>query len=254
MKKEEAGIGMEKIASSICMATYNGERFLREQLESILSQMQVDDELVIVDDASYDGTLAYLKSIGDRRIRLYCNVSNIGHVQSFAKVLSLARGTYILMADQDDVWIDGRLNIIREALATGPALISTNSEFIDSEGRTVSPLHPDLVEADSELYKTNIFRIFTGKAYYDGCAMGMRKELLKLVLPIPSYVESHDLWIAMAANIARSNRHLSLKTLRRRVHENNASVVSRTFLLKLMSRVIFLLSYLHISFRLITRY
>lgn len=254
MKKEEVSIGMEKITSSICMATYNGERFLREQVESILSQMQLDDELVIVDDASNDGTLAYLESIGDRRIRVYCNPTNIGHVQSFAKVISLARGTYILMADQDDVWIDGRLNTIREALTNGPALVSTNSEFIDSEGRMILPLHPDLVEADSNRYITNILRIFTGKAYYDGCTMGLRRELLRLVLPIPNYVESHDLWIAMAGNAARTNRHLARYTLRRRLHGNNASVVSRSLLRKLMSRVIFLLSYLHISLRLITRY
>jgi glycosyltransferase involved in cell wall biosynthesis len=254
MKKEEAGIGMEKVNSSICMATYNGERFLREQVESILSQMQEGDELVIVDDASTDGTLSYLKSIADRRIRVYCNSFNIGHVQSFSKVIGLARGTYILIVDQDDIWIDGRLKTIREALSTGPALVSTNSEFIDRDGRRISPLHPDLVEADSERYNTNIFRIFTGKAYYDGCAMGMRKELLRLVLPIPHYVESHDLWIAMAGNAARSNRHLAQYTLRRRIHGNNASIISRPLLHKLMSRVIFLFSLLHISFRLITRY
>jgi glycosyltransferase involved in cell wall biosynthesis len=254
MKNEESDLGMEKVASSICMATYNGERFLQEQVESILSQIQVDDELVIVDDASTDGTLAYLKSIRDRRLRVYSNASNIGHVQSFAKAISLAHGMYILMADQDDIWIDGRLNIFREALAIGPGLVSTNSEFIDSEGRMISPLHPDLLEADSERHITNIFRIFTGKAYYDGCAMGLRRELLRLVLPIPNYVESHDLWIAMAGNLAKTNRHLARYTLRRRVHGNNASVVKRSLFLKLISRVIFLLSYLHISLRLTTRY
>lgn len=239
---------------SVCMATYNGERFLREQVESILSQMQQNDEFVIVDDASNDGTIDFLNSIGDPRIRVYRNELNIGHVKSFSKVMGLAKGRYILMADQDDIWIEGRLSVIKEALMSGSALVSTNSEFIDSDGNYIIPLHPDLVEADSERYFTNIIRIFTGKAYYDGCTMGMKKDLLRLVLPIPDYVESHDLWIAMAANTIRSNRHLSVYTLRRRVHGNNASVVSRSLYMKLMSRVIFFISWLHISLRLITRF
>jgi len=235
------------------MATYNGERYLAEQVDSILYQMGEKDELVVVDDASNDGTVGYLKSIGDPRIRIYRNESNIGHVQSFASAIGLARGKYILMADQDDVWIEGRLCTMRDSLSAGSALVSTNTEFIDSQGRMIPPLHPELAEADSCRYLTNIAKIFTGKAYYDGCAMGLREELRRLVLPIPGYVESHDLWIAMAANVARSNRHLACCTLRRRVHGSNASVVSRPLLSKLISRSIFLLSLLHIGLRLIRR-
>jgi glycosyltransferase involved in cell wall biosynthesis len=253
MKSTDINYKMEKISASICMATFNGQRYIQEQVESIISQMEIDDELVIIDDASNDGTVDYLESIGDPRIRIYHNASNIGHVQSFAKVLSLAQGQYLFMADQDDIWIKGRLSIIRAALAAGSELVSTNSKFIDGENRIITPLHPDLLEADSNRYTRNIFRIFTGKAYYDGCSMGLRKELLRLVLPIPSYVESHDLWIAMAANLAKSNKHLESYTLYRRMHGNNASIVSRSLVRKLLSRVVFLLSLFQISLRQITR-
>jgi glycosyltransferase involved in cell wall biosynthesis len=238
---------------SVCMATYNGERYLPEQVASILAQLGSGDELVVVDDASKDATAAYLQSIGDSRIRVYRNTSNLGHVQSFAKVIGLARGPYILMADQDDLWIEGRLSAIRDALAQGFALVSTNSEFMDGEGRPIPALHADLVEADSNRYVTNIAKIFTGHAYYDGCAMGLREELRQLVLPIPAYVESHDLWIAMVANMAGSNAHLARRTLRRRVHGTNASVVSRPIGRKLWSRAIFILSLLHIGQRLLKR-
>jgi glycosyltransferase involved in cell wall biosynthesis len=242
-----------KTTASICMATYNGERYLPEQINSIISQMGVTDELVVVDDASDDGTVSYLNSVGDPRIRVYSNGCNIGHVQSFAKVIGLARGAYILMADQDDVWNEGRLGEMIEALAAGPLLVSTNSEFINSEGRKIPPLHPSLDDKDSGRHLSNIVRIFTGKAYYDGCAMGLREELRRLILPIPGYVESHDLWIAMAANVAKSNRHLQRFTLRRRVHGKNASVVNRSLFRKLKSRAIFLVSWLHIIVRLIIR-
>jgi len=236
---------------SVCMATYNGARFLPAQINSILSQLSVDDELVIVDDASSDDTVKYLSSLDDPRIRIYCNTSNIGHVQSFSKVINLAQGKFILMADQDDIWINGRVAAMCDALVTGPALVSTNSKFIDEKGEEIKPLHPNLLEEDSASYISNIVRIFTGRAFYDGCAMGLREELRRLVLPIPNYVESHDLWIAMSANIARSNRHLARYTLCRRVHGSNASVVRRPFVRKLRSRAIFLFSLLHIALRLL---
>ncbi|MCX8487204.1 MAG: glycosyltransferase [Crocinitomicaceae bacterium] len=234
---------------SVCMATYNGLLYLGEQLASILIQMNTNDELVIVDDASNDGTFDYLKKISDPRVRVISNASNLGHVKSFEKALGLARGRFILMADQDDVWLDGRLHNMRDALEAGVALVSTNSEFMDGEGRVIPPLHPDLYAEDSSFHFLNIFLIFIGNAYYDGCAMGLRAELLGIVLPIPSYVESHDLWIAMAANAIGSNLHLASPTLRRRVHGGNASVVSRPFVRKILSRIVFLLSLFHIVFR-----
>lgn len=253
MTKTTAKQERSSTAISVCMATYNGEHFLAEQVSSILAQLAIDDELVVVDDASKDGTVAYLESLSDPRIRVYRNTENLGHVQSFAKVIELAKGTYILMADQDDIWIEGRLSALRQALDAGSALVSSNSEFIDGEGRPIPPLHPDLLAEDSARHAVNIARIFSGHAYYDGCSMGMTQELRDAVLPIPGYVESHDLWIAMTANAARSNAHLASRTLRRRIHANNASVMSRSLTRKLWSRVIFLLSLLHIGFRLLTR-
>ena len=238
---------------SICMATYNGERYLPEQLASILAQMDASDELLVVDDASRDGTVGYIDGLGDPRIRVVRNEVNLGHVQSFARAIGMASQPYILMADQDDIWLEGRLAAIRDALAAGPALVSTNSEFIDGEGRPAPPLHPDLSETDSARHAANIARIFTGHAHYDGCAMGLRQELRNFVLPIPRYVESHDLWIAMAANVAGSNAHLARRTLRRRVHGGNVSLISRSLARKLWSRAIFLLSLLHIGQRLLIR-
>lgn len=238
---------------SVCMATYNGERYLPEQVASILAQLAPTDELIIVDDASRDGTVAYLESLGDPRIRIHRNKANLSHVQSFAKAIGLASGRHILMADQDDIWIEGRLDALRAALEAGAALVSSNSEFMDGEGRPIPPLHPNLLAKDSARHAVNIARIFTGHAHYDGCSMGMSPGLRDLVLPIPSYVESHDLWIAMAANAARSNVHLALPTLRRRVHGNNASIMNRSLTRKLWSRAIFLLSLLHIGQRLLTR-
>jgi len=235
---------------SVCMATYNGERYLQEQVESILLQLESTDELIVVDDSSDDGTINLLRAIGDQRIIIHRNNSNLGHVQTFSKAISLASNPIILMADQDDIWVTGRVAKMLKALEEkGVDLVSSNSDFIDSEGRPIPPLHVGLSEADSRCYGANIMRIFMGKAFYDGCAMGFRSSLRDLILPIPNYVESHDLWIAMASNIAKSNIHLVCITLKRRIHDQNASVKNRLFKAKIRSRAVFLISLFHLSFR-----
>ena len=235
---------------SVCMATYNGEPYLAEQVASILSQLDANDELVVVDDASRDGTVAYLQSLADPRIRIFRNEHNLGHVQSFGKVISLARHDHILMADQDDVWLDGRVRAMREALSAPSAmLVSTNSEFMDGAGRPIPPLRDGIRAEDSRTHLRNILGIFSGTMAYDGCAMAFHKRLVPLLLPFPKYVESHDLWIAMAGNVVRSNVHLDRSTLRRRVHGKNASIVQRPLHQKLWSRAVFLLSLAQIALR-----
>jgi len=250
MKRIFSSNASYKINVSVCMATYNGEKFIREQIESILSQLREFDELVIVDDASADGTLSYLSNIADDRVHIHINSSNIGHVQSFAKSISLAKGRYIVLADQDDIWIEDRLYNMLDPLIGGHFLVSTNSKFINEGGELISPLHSDLCAADSSRYLLNISRIFTGNAFYDGCTMAFREDFRKLILPIPQYVESHDLWVAMAGNVARSNVHMSIYSLYRRIHISNASVVNRPMSKKLVSRIVFLISLIHIGFRL----
>ena len=88
-----------------------------------------------------------------------------------------------------------------------------------------------------------------GRAYYYGCAMAFNKKLNKIILPFPEYIESHDLWIAMAANMIHENAHIEDVVLQRRIHGNNASVVDRTLKAKLNSRLIFIKSYIELKRR-----
>lgn len=236
---------------SVCMATFNGENYLHLQVASIIAQMAPDDELIIIDDASTDGTMALLQGIDDPRIQVTRNEKNLGHVQSFAKAITLANRQLIFMSDQDDIWVSGRASAMCDALSAGAALVSTNSGFINAGGEPVPPLQPGLKQSESCHHWGNIWRIFNGNAAYYGCAMALREELRDIILPIPAYVESHDLWIAMAANLAGNNQHLERITLLRRIHGTNASVISRPVLQKLWSRVIFARSFIQIASRII---
>lgn len=235
---------------SVCMATYNGEKYIEIQLKSIINQLSENDEIIIVDDCSTDDTVKMIKLINDYRIKIYFNKINRGHVFSFGRAISLANNDVIFMSDQDDIWLDGRVSIMnKELMKKNTLLVSTNTNFINFQGNIIEYKVDELQSIDSNKNFGNIIGIFTGKAGYYGCAMVFKKELKEIILPIPKYVESHDLWIALAANLLKSNSHCDANTLSRRVHSNNASIVSRNVFLKLGSRIIFVISIFQLVFR-----
>lgn len=240
----------ENIRISVCMASYNGEMFILEQLNSILAQLGDQDEIVIIDDKSKDSTVFLIKSLNDSRIRLFVNEKNLGVNKSFERAIRLATGRYIFMSDQDDIWTPDRVSVMLDSLIKdGSIVVSGNTEAIDAQGNAIKYNFGKLFKKDSTAYKQNIRKIFLGKAYYYGCAMAFSSELKNIILPFPRYLESHDLWIAMAANILKSNTHLESIVLKRRIHGNNASVINRNIFKKLNSRIIFTKSYFKLKKR-----
>lgn len=242
---------MKRDKISVCMACYNGELYIGEQIASILDQLEEEDELIIVDDASSDNTAAEIQKCSDRRIRYIRNERNLGVNRSFEKAVKMAKNPYLFMADQDDLWTEGRVDSMLSKLQKGYLLVSGNSDAIDGQGKQSDYDLGTLRAADSDRYGNNIVKIFTGNAYYYGCAMAFRRELKKLILPFPDFIESHDLWIAMAANLAKSNLHLEEVVLKRRIHGKNASVLQRSLAKKLYSRWIFVKSYCILLWRLL---
>lgn len=245
MKQEDS-----KIRASVCLACYNGALYIQEQLASILPQMQDADELIIINDNSTDATTEILQNISDPRVHVYRNDPNLGVNRSFEKAIGLAKGRYILMADQDDIWTPGRLEkMVSYLQSKNVLLVSGNSTCIDKSGQDIAFDLGKLFEADSTAYGKNVLRIFTGKAYYFGCCMAFSAELKGIVLPFPKDVESHDLWIAMAANMMHSNLHLEDIVLKRRIHGKNASVIQRDLMSKIRSRIVFARSYMELKKR-----
>jgi glycosyltransferase involved in cell wall biosynthesis len=225
------------------MATYNGALFIEEQVTSILEQLAPRDELVLVDDGSTDRTVEVLERFRDPRIVLHRNGVNRGHVYSFQKAISLSRHPIIVLADQDDRWLGGRLTLLVDALEqSGAMVVSSNSDYMDTHGRPIRHHVHRVAERHSRHHLRNIVRIFVGRAGYFGCTMAFRREIVPLILPMPRFVESHDLWIALASNLIGSNAHVERSTIVRRIHGQNASLARRSFVQKLRSRAIFLWS------------
>lgn len=244
---------MSNQSVSVCLACYNGDKFIVEQLNSILAQLRITDEVIIVDDCSTDKTVDTILNLNDQRVILLKNKSNLGVNRSFELAIELAKNEIIVLSDQDDIWIDGRLNLIFSTLYINHgALVAGNSIYIDNNGLETEPLIGNLKKNDSKKSLLNLLRIFNGTAPYYGCTMAFSKDLKSLILPFPKITESHDLWIAKCAIIIDRITHIEEPILYRRIHGGNASVISRKLSSKIYSRIIFFASIIIILKRIIT--
>lgn len=239
------------MTKSVCIATFNGAQYIAQQLDSVIEQLGVDDEIIIVDDCSTDHTLEIIGTYNDDRIKIYRNDKNLRHVKSFERAISLSNNALVFLCDQDDLWEKERLKTFEKYFLQYPdvLLVSSNFSCIDDHGDRVENNLRKVSPEDSFSYKKNILAVFAGKIGYFGCAMAFRRELISKVLPIPGYVEAHDLWFAMAANILKANLHIDDKTLYHRIHRSNASDLRRNVGGRVKARLGFFKSYLELAKR-----
>ena len=114
------------------MATYNGSKYIRQQVESILIQLSFEDEVIISDDGSLDETLQVLQEIGDIRVKICKNEPPHGVVENFENAIKHAVGDYIFLCDQDDVWMPGKVKKVLEALKDYDFVVH-NAEMVDGD-------------------------------------------------------------------------------------------------------------------------
>lgn len=187
---------------SIAMTTYNGEKFLREQIDSILAQTIQDFELVVCDDGSKDSTIEILEEYqhSDKRIKIYKNESNLGFKNNFEKAISLCDGEYIALCDQDDIWSPNHLEILKDAIKD-KILACGNAELIDKDGNSLGTTFWEQEAFDSvpssDLGKAKSILLFRGS--YQGAAMMIKRQIVKTALPIPEKYTFHDSWLALVA-------------------------------------------------------
>jgi glycosyltransferase involved in cell wall biosynthesis len=221
------------------MAAYNGSEHIEEQLASILTELKAHDEVVIVNDCSTDNTADIIGKIDDARIRLINSPHNVGYVRTFERALAEARGEYIFLSDQDDVWIPGRAELMIGAMRDQKLVVSNCKHIEGAPG----PFHQIRLRAkDSSHTVRNILGILVGYRLHWGCAMAFRRPLLNQILPFPNYMsESHDQWIALVGIINRSVRYLEADTVLHRLHAENLTPTGiRSFSKILGARVVFM--------------
>jgi glycosyltransferase involved in cell wall biosynthesis len=207
---------------SVCMAACNGSRFIEAQLQSILPQLAPDDEVVIVDDASEDSTIACIESIRDNRIHLFAHEKNQGVVATFEDALRFATGQVLFLCDDDDLWAPAKVERVLSEFAAHPdaRIVITRAALVDENGVRIPDARVNRYGKFIAGFWRNIFI-----NHYQGSAMAIRASLLGAVLPFPRRKAFlHDVWIG-TRNEALGGKTLFIDEplLYYRRHSRNAS-------------------------------
>jgi glycosyltransferase involved in cell wall biosynthesis len=208
---------------SVCLASHNGEKFIREQIESILSELSPNDEVIICDDGSTDATCSIITSFNDPRIKLIINSNNIGYVKNFEKVLSLAKGQFIFVSDQDDIWVAGKVQKVLAAFQKDHniTLVYHNLESVDVFGNMLHRKFPQYSQGVKNSFIFLIRQLI--KAQIFGCACCLNRSKLNSIFPFPASVYAHDHWISVWAAVNGRIFFLKDVLVKHRRHDSNLS-------------------------------
>ncbi|MBP3365696.1 MAG: glycosyltransferase [Treponema sp.] len=210
---------------SIAMTTYNGSKYLRKQIDSILNQTIKDFELIICDDASKDDTWQILEEYSkkDERVKIFRNENNLGLTKNFEKSISLCAGDYIALSDQDDIWIENHLELLINNINEATGVVG-NAVIISSNGQSTNELISQreryIVDGTDE---DKLFRILFYGNPFQGASSLFKRELFEKALPIPEDVEYQDAWFNSFACCMNGFNFINQIVTYYRIHESNAS-------------------------------
>ncbi len=206
---------------SVCLASYNGEKFIFEQIDSIISQLDEKDELIISDDSSSDNTLSIIENFKDLRIRVFPNNKYYNPIYNFENALKQATGDVIVLSDQDDIWLNNKLGVIRECFQKKSVknyVLVLDGQVIDESGVVIQESIFETLHSGKGLIKNLITNT------YMGCCMAFSRDLLKKVLPFPKGIPMHDSWIGLLSELYGVVEFIPEKTIRYRRHSVNQSL------------------------------
>ncbi|RYY08340.1 MAG: glycosyltransferase family 2 protein [Sphingobacteriaceae bacterium] len=180
---------------SVCIASFNGEKYIKEQILSILNQIDSNDEIIISDDASTDKTLSIIEGIEDLRIKILSGKVFRDPIKNFQNALLHAKGNFIFLSDQDDVWREGKYKEMLQLLYNYDLIVS-DSVIVNEQLQTIHPSFFKYFNSGKGIVKNII------KSSYYGSCMAFKKQVLSVALPFPDTKEiGHDLWIGLVAEI-----------------------------------------------------
>lgn len=213
---------------SIAMATYNGERFLREQLDSVLAQIVTDFEVIVCDDCSTDGTAAVLEEYArrDKRFKIYRNTHNIGFKKNFEQAIGLCKGDYIALCDQDDIWYPDHLELLLKNIGDC-VMCCGNSELVDADNRSLGRNMSDsdgihFILGDKHKW---LFRVMLHGSPFQGASMLLTAGFARQCVPIPDCMSYHDVWIAGLACMTETGLNYIMQPVTRyRQHAENVTL------------------------------
>lgn len=203
---------------SVAMATCQGERWISTQLRSILEQLAPRDEIVVADASSTDRTLEIVRDLCGDRARIVEGIRRGSPPTTFEAALKICRGDRIFLSDQDDIWLQGKVDLCcRELDRTGALLLLHDAKVVDADGAILSESYLR-ARGRRDGFWHNLW-----KPSYLGCALSFPRELLDLALPFPVAVPMHDWWLGLLTEREGMLRTLPIPLILHRRHGSNAS-------------------------------
>lgn len=203
---------------SVCLATYNGEKFIKNQLISILNQLGLEDEVIVSDDTSSDKTLSIIEKINDPRIKIFKENKFHSPTKNFENALIRSKGDYIFLADQDDIWMPNRVEKALKVLRKkNVECVICNRIIIDENG--ISDALPVVLE---DFTKKSFIRVLLNNPYI-GCCMAFTRSHLEMALPFPKKLPMHDLWIGLLAHKQKVVSYIPEPLIAYRRHGDNVT-------------------------------
>ncbi|MFT3751972.1 MAG: glycosyltransferase family 2 protein [Paludibacter sp.] len=205
---------------SVCIATYNGEKYISEQIGSILTQLGSEDEIIVSDDGSTDNTIAEILKFNDTRIKLFVNNGKHGYVHNFENALKNSSGDYIFFSDQDNVWLPNKIKEMTPYLQSDNFVIS-NAYITDANLKVTGRI------SDWRKYKKGYFQNLY-KSIYAGCTCAFTKNIKEYSLPFPAtlYIQ-HDTWIGLLSELKFKVVSIDKPLIYYRRHDKNTSGLSK---------------------------
>ena len=211
---------------SVAMAVYNGEKYIKEQILSILKQLNCKDELVSSYDKSSDHTYRIISDLAvrDNRIKIFSGSAH-GIVKNFENALRHCKNDYIFLSDQDDIWLDDKIHKVIQTFKNTNADVVLHDCYVINEKNEI--IHPSFFKLRHcrRGFLSNILR-----NSYIGCCMALKRDFLLNVLPFPEKIPMHDQWIGLMAEKKGSAAFLNTPLIKYRRHSNNASSFTRSTL------------------------
>jgi len=204
---------------SICITTYNGEKYLKDQLDSLVKQSIKPYEVILQDDCSIDKTVEIAKTYKDKlNLNIIINEANLGFKKNFELVLSKATGDLIAPCDQDDIWLENKLEILASQIGDY-SLAYSNSLLVDSDGNSLNKRISDRLKNNFTDTDTPINFIYANSI--SAHAMLFKKELLKYIFPFPQ-VMYFDAWIGAVASSFGGVKYVDIDLVQYRQHSTNS--------------------------------
>lgn len=227
---------------SVCIAAFNGEKYIEEQILSVLGNLDSQDEIIISDDGSSDRTRRIVDDLAekDRRIRIIDGPRK-GLIKNFENAIVHSKGDIIFLCDQDDVWKDNKVKMVLDIFGnTDCTLVMHDACIVDSNLRILGCSFFEFKKCKKGYWRNLI------KNSYIGCCMAFKRSILDYAIPFPDNIPMHDQWIGLLSERVGKVEFCNEQLLLYRRHSNNASemthlplgdmVKNRTIMLKCINK------------------